>query len=134
METASLTIIIAILIQINEVTLIDLESNKVVKSRKRRYLVFPEGASFQVGKQPLFLDHILQNNALNKFLVYDLTYPAIALQGNLITFGNTAAMAWELPTQPIFLNETKFRDDKTETTTVKFNSVFIDHLPETGEK
>lgn len=59
METASLTIIIAILIQINEVTLIDLESNKVVKSRKRRYLVFPEGASFQVGKQPLFLDHIL---------------------------------------------------------------------------
>lgn len=70
--------------------------------------------------------------------MYDLTYPAVALQGNLITFGNSAAMAWELPSTPIFLNETKFRndkDDKTETTTAKFNpeSLFMDHLHETGK-
>lgn len=60
MKTATLTIIIAILIQIYEVTLVDLRVNNVVKSRKRRYLVFPEGASFQVGKQQLILDHTLK--------------------------------------------------------------------------
>lgn len=69
MDTALLTIIIAILIQINGVTLVDLETNNVVKSRKRRYLVFPEGSSFQVGKQPLFLHYILEECSKSIFSV-----------------------------------------------------------------
>ncbi|XP_066141813.1 uncharacterized protein [Euwallacea fornicatus] len=74
--------------------------NQTILSRRRRFLVFPEGSSLQV--------------------VFDLTYPAQALEGNLITFGNTATIGWELPSTPIFLDEKFKKKEKTvETTTVE---------------
>ncbi|XP_031636178.1 uncharacterized protein LOC116349064 [Contarinia nasturtii] len=55
-----------------------------VLSRKRRYLIFPPGSSMQI--------------------VYD-TYHPIVGYSNYLTLGITAAMAWELPSEPIYLDE-----------------------------
>ncbi|KAJ2949434.1 hypothetical protein O0L34_g15353 [Tuta absoluta] len=57
----------------------DLRSTKVL-SRKRRYLVFPDGSSFQL-----------------VFCAQNQGYIQI---GDIIWFGNTAALAWELPKDP----------------------------------
>ncbi|KAL3288934.1 hypothetical protein HHI36_003378 [Cryptolaemus montrouzieri] len=58
-----------------------------ILSRKRRYLTFPEGSSLQ--------------------LVYCLTMPSLGM-GRIFTIGSTAAMAWELPHEPmIFLDKKK---------------------------
>ncbi|CAG4935746.1 unnamed protein product [Colias eurytheme] len=51
-----------------------------VLSRKKRFLIFPEGSSFQ--------------------LVFCLTYPAIIRISDIFIWGNTAALAFELPQDP----------------------------------
>ncbi|XP_030752521.1 uncharacterized protein LOC115879704 [Sitophilus oryzae] len=74
--------------------------NQTQLSRKRRYLVFPAGSSFQ--------------------LVFCLTFPSVGM-GSLFVFGNTAALAWELPSTPIYFNSKDFekKDEEPETTTVE---------------
>lgn len=97
-----------------------------VLSRKRRYLIFPPGSSIQIGK--LYLHFLLVSFSfpsqfdetheimiglfllfnMNFFLlfrtVYD-TYHPIVDHSNLLIIGITAAMAWELPSKPVDLNE-----------------------------
>uniref|UniRef100_A0AAR5QH26 Uncharacterized protein n=1 Tax=Dendroctonus ponderosae TaxID=77166 RepID=A0AAR5QH26_DENPD len=75
--------------------------------RKRRYLVFPEGSSFQV--------------------VYDLAYPSIDGIGFFV-YGNTAALAWELPSTPVFLDK-KFqkKEEPEEPTTMLPHLEHPDH-------
>uniref|UniRef100_A0A2A4JXV8 Uncharacterized protein n=1 Tax=Heliothis virescens TaxID=7102 RepID=A0A2A4JXV8_HELVI len=51
-----------------------------VLSRKKRYLIFPDGSSFQI-----------------VFCTQNHGYLQI---GNIVWFGSTAALAWELPTDP----------------------------------
>ncbi|XP_050293766.1 uncharacterized protein LOC126734267 [Anthonomus grandis grandis] len=62
------------------------EGNQTGLSRKRRYLAFPEGSSFQV------------------VLVFDLAYPTLDGIGFYV-FGNTAGLAWELPSAQFFIDE-----------------------------
>ncbi|CAH0553704.1 unnamed protein product [Brassicogethes aeneus] len=54
--------------------------SKKTLSRRKRYLVFPEGSSLQ--------------------LVYCLTIPSVGM-GQIFTLGATAALAWELPHDPM---------------------------------
>ncbi|XP_072938395.1 uncharacterized protein [Epargyreus clarus] len=51
-----------------------------ILSRRKRFIVFPEGSSFQ--------------------LVFCLTYPALIGIGDIFLWGNTAALAFELPQDP----------------------------------
>ncbi|XP_066251440.1 uncharacterized protein [Euwallacea similis] len=100
-------LILVVLILLNFSTVYTSE-NQTVLSRRRRFLVFPEGSSLQV--------------------VFDLTYPAEALEGNLITFGNTATLGWELPSTPIFLDEKfKKKEGTVGTTTAE---IVHDHYEE----
>ncbi|XP_060527390.1 uncharacterized protein LOC132702640 [Cylas formicarius] len=62
--------------------------------RQKRYLVFPEGSSLQ--------------------MIFEGTYPSVGM-GNVFVFGNTAAMAYELPSTPAFLNYDKFGDAPNRT-------------------
>ncbi|XP_050293708.1 uncharacterized protein LOC126734215 [Anthonomus grandis grandis] len=84
------------------------ENNSTKLSRIRRYLVFPESSSFLV--------------------IFDLTYPALAIQGNAFMFGHTAALSWELPSTPIFLNKTFLSKEKI-TTTTESHLEHIDYQP-----
>lgn len=64
--------------------------------------------------------------------VFDLTYPALAIQGNVFTFGHTAAMAWELPSEPIFLDKKKIgkndeKEKNMDTTTMKAMPEYLDY-------
>ncbi|CAG9772593.1 unnamed protein product [Ceutorhynchus assimilis] len=83
-------------------------------SRQRRYLTFPEGSSFQV--------------------VFDFTVPSVAIEGNVFTFGNTAAMAWELPSKPITFDGKRKDDEKPEITTSEPIPEYLDHDPATDPK
>nr|CAI5851975.1 unnamed protein product [Callosobruchus analis] len=65
-------------------------------SRKRRYLVFPSGSSLQ--------------------LVYCLTIPSVGV-GAIFTFGATAALAWELPSDSEELIELLGKKKGKRTTT-----------------
>ncbi|XP_047506456.1 uncharacterized protein LOC125050573 [Pieris napi] len=56
------------------------ENSDYVLSRKKRFLIFPEGSSFQ--------------------LVLCTTYPALTTIGDIFLWGNTAALAFELPQDP----------------------------------
>ncbi|XP_013149097.1 PREDICTED: uncharacterized protein LOC106111524 [Papilio polytes] len=59
----------------------DFERNEsTVLSRRKRFIVFPEGSSFQV--------------------VFCVTYPMLTTIGDIFLFGNTAALAFELPQDP----------------------------------
>ncbi|XP_034833579.1 uncharacterized protein [Maniola hyperantus] len=51
-----------------------------ILSRRKRFIIFAEGSSFQ--------------------LVFCLTYPAVITIGDIILWGNTAALAFELPQDP----------------------------------
>ncbi|XP_076260677.1 uncharacterized protein LOC143196678 [Rhynchophorus ferrugineus] len=93
----------------------DRKENQTHLSRKRRYLVFPAGSSFQV--------------------VFCLTYPSVAV-GSIFVFGNTAALAWELPSEPLFYDkkdlDRKEAEAEAQTTTVAVPhdidlSQFVDH-------
>ncbi|CAG9130157.1 unnamed protein product [Plutella xylostella] len=58
---------------------VDTLSHSKVLSRRKRFLIFPEGSSFQ--------------------LVFCITIPALAL-ADIFLYGYTAALAWELPQDP----------------------------------
>ncbi|KAJ2949436.1 hypothetical protein O0L34_g15354 [Tuta absoluta] len=60
------------------------ESNARVLSRRKRYLIFPEGSSLQ--------------------LVFCCQTSALIPIGDIFLFGNTAALAWDLPKDPELLN------------------------------
>ncbi|KAL1506074.1 hypothetical protein ABEB36_005505 [Hypothenemus hampei] len=90
----TLNVIILLYIYFEQFIFVNSIGTDRILSRKRRYLVFPEGSSFQA--------------------VFDLTYPALAIQGNVFVFGHTAAMAWELPSKPIFLDKMKTTKDKNK--------------------
>lgn len=70
-------------------------------SRKRRYLVFPTGSSFQLGKNLFLGNKWVWFKFLNIFfIVYDQIIPIVDYT-NLLIFGVTTALAWELPDKPI---------------------------------
>ncbi|XP_045514074.1 uncharacterized protein LOC123707781 [Pieris brassicae] len=56
------------------------ENSDYVLSRKKRFLIFPEGSSFQ--------------------LVFCTAYPVLTTIGDIFIWGNTAALAFELPQDP----------------------------------
>ncbi|KAF5299323.1 hypothetical protein FQA39_LY02496 [Lamprigera yunnana] len=72
-------VLIIILAKICESELTIFKNSKSL-SRKKRFLIFPEGSSLQ--------------------LVFCLTIPSIGM-GKIFTVGWTAALAWELPHEPI---------------------------------
>ncbi|XP_053611525.1 uncharacterized protein LOC128675844 [Plodia interpunctella] len=63
-------------------TLENIHDSSKLLSRRKRYLTFPDGSSFQV-----------------VFCAQNQGYLQI---GNVVWFGNTAALAWELPSDPKF--------------------------------
>ncbi|XP_063829826.1 uncharacterized protein LOC135079169 [Ostrinia nubilalis] len=58
----------------------NVDKKSVVLSRRKRFLVFPEGSSVQ--------------------LVFCNTFPNISPQGDIVLWGYTAALAYELPQDP----------------------------------
>ncbi|XP_050293709.1 uncharacterized protein LOC126734216 [Anthonomus grandis grandis] len=86
---------------------INTKNDTKILSRKRRFLQFPTGSSFQ--------------------LVYCLTYTSIV--NSYFVFGNTAALAWELPSMPLFFDGRDFQkkeETTTEATTTEITSK-LDH-------
>ncbi|XP_031338198.1 uncharacterized protein LOC116167098 [Photinus pyralis] len=71
-------------------------------SRTKRFLIFPDGSSLQLGTklaQP-------ENKVNRLFLVFCFTIP-ISGKADIFTIGWTAALAWELPSEPIHLFKKK---------------------------
>ncbi|CAH2087612.1 unnamed protein product [Euphydryas editha] len=68
----------------------DLEGSRRVLSRRKRFLIFPDGSSFQ-------------------FVFCTQNHGYLQL-GDIVWFGNTAAMAWELPTDTKLFNFFKKHD------------------------
>lgn len=64
----------------NDTSEIKLHKNSDVLSRRKRFLIFAEGSSFQ--------------------LVFCTTYQMLINIGDIFLWGNTAALAWELPQDP----------------------------------
>ncbi|CAH1118849.1 unnamed protein product [Phaedon cochleariae] len=87
----------------------NINGSRQTLSRKRRYLTFPEGSSFQ--------------------LVYCLTLPSVGV-GEFFTFGVTAAMAWELPTEPedILILKGKISTSEAPTTTTELHHHYVDYI------
>lgn len=89
-----------------------------VLSRRRRYLIFPDGSSLQLGKcllwlffgrnkvQLYFLECKIIFQFLWVFLVYDQIIP-IEDYTNLYILGVTVALAWELPDSPNLPGKTR---------------------------
>ncbi|XP_022129902.2 uncharacterized protein LOC111003605 [Pieris rapae] len=75
----------------DDITMEEYEGSNKILSRRKRYLVFPDGSSFQV-------------------VICEQNHGYLQL-GNIVWFANTAALAWELPTDPklfhIFKNHEK---------------------------
>ncbi|KAG5863564.1 hypothetical protein JTB14_013322 [Gonioctena quinquepunctata] len=87
-------------------------TNRAIESlsRRKRYLTFPAGSSLQ--------------------LVYCLTVPSVGV-GEIFTFGATAALAWELPTEVDQLLFKKTTTTEAPTTTMPpHHYVEYDHPPE----
>nr|XP_021203319.1 uncharacterized protein LOC101745712 [Bombyx mori] len=59
---------------------IELHGRNEILSRKKRFIIFPEGSSFQ--------------------LVFCTTFPLVSPIGDIVLWGYTAALAWELPQDP----------------------------------
>nr|XP_034833577.1 uncharacterized protein LOC117990224 [Maniola hyperantus] len=66
------------------------ESSTRILSRRKRFLIFPDGSSFQ--------------------LVFCAQNQGYLQVGDIVWFGNTAALAWELPTDPDLLLKLKKHD------------------------
>ncbi|XP_046966892.1 uncharacterized protein LOC124534895 [Vanessa cardui] len=66
--------------QAEDVNSFNVINDTKVLSRRKRFIVFPEGSSFQ--------------------LVFCTTYPALTTIGDIFLWGNTAALAYELPQDP----------------------------------
>ncbi|XP_041980983.1 uncharacterized protein LOC121734437 [Aricia agestis] len=58
----------------------DTSNGTRILSRRKRFLIFPEGSSLQ--------------------LVFCTTYPMLSVIGDILLWGNTAALAYELPQDP----------------------------------
>lgn len=71
-------------------------------SRKRRYLIFPTGSSFQLGNEFLYSNMWFWFKFILFYpnLVYDQIIPIVD-NTNFLIFGVTTALAWELPDKPI---------------------------------
>ncbi|XP_023936356.2 uncharacterized protein LOC112044669 [Bicyclus anynana] len=85
-----------------------------VLSRRKRFLIFPEGSSLQ--------------------LVFCVTYPAIFTIGDIFLWGNTAALAFELPQDPYspFNHKADPLHRRIDTKTIYFtdyNGKIIHHQP-----
>lgn len=104
------------------------EGNERTLSRRRRYLIFPEGSSLQIGKIDEIVVYVcvcmyvcptkLVNVELKLYcamngvfiflirfsLVYDTYHPVVDYT-NLLVVGITGALAWELPTKPVYPEE-----------------------------
>ncbi|CAG9772592.1 unnamed protein product [Ceutorhynchus assimilis] len=74
---------------------IENNNEEVVLSRRRRYLQFPAGSSFQ--------------------LVFCFTYPSVGV-GSYFVFGHTAALAFELPSMPLHFDGKDFQKKDEEPT------------------
>ncbi|KAF5307134.1 hypothetical protein FQR65_LT07118 [Abscondita terminalis] len=72
-------IVLVVLAKISESEVTFINSSRSL-SRKKRFLIFPEGSSLQ--------------------LVFCFTIPSVGM-GRIFTIGWTAALAWELPHEPI---------------------------------
>ncbi|XP_052752251.1 uncharacterized protein LOC128200962 [Galleria mellonella] len=69
---------------LNDNCTVNFEENETkVLSRRKRYLIFPDGSSFQ--------------------LVLCVQTAAVIPIGDIFLYGNTAALAWSLPSDPSFL-------------------------------
>lgn len=61
------------------------------------------------------------------FAVYDLAYPSIDGIGFFV-YGNTAALAWELPSTPVFLDKKyQKKEEPEEPTTMLPHLEHADH-------
>ncbi|CAG4940024.1 unnamed protein product [Parnassius apollo] len=73
---------------------VDVEDSSKILSRRKRFIVFPDGSSFQ-------LVFCAQNQGYLKV-------------GDVVWFGNTAALAWQLPSDPqsfyLFKDHNKFHE------------------------
>uniref|UniRef100_A0A336M7N1 CSON013180 protein n=1 Tax=Culicoides sonorensis TaxID=179676 RepID=A0A336M7N1_CULSO len=76
--------------------------SKQILSRKRRYLSFPSGSSFQV--------------------VYDQTLPIINLI-DIFTIGVTVAIAWALPSEPLYKIHQEILDKYKEEETKRIDEI-----------
>lgn len=85
-----------------EIEMSENRGSKQVLSRRRRYLSFPSGSSFQVGKwhHHLFVEP-KKFLYLFHFPVYDQTLPIVTLI-DIFTVGVTVAIAWPLPDEPLY--------------------------------
>lgn len=97
---------------------------KDVLSRQKRYLIFIEGSSLQLGKicGQLQQQKIEITNLIH-ILVYDQIVPIVDYT-NLFIFGLTVSMAWELPDKPHYppndadANKRKYAKAKHKTSAV----------------
>ncbi|CAH2267628.1 jg27900 [Pararge aegeria aegeria] len=96
MEIRSLTIAILVSLEIvlaaepNTNSLDEEKYSTRILSRRKRFLIFPDGSSFQ--------------------LVFCAQNQGYLQLGDIVWFGNTAALAWELPTDPELLLKLKKHD------------------------
>ncbi|KAH9629736.1 hypothetical protein HF086_009863 [Spodoptera exigua] len=67
-------------LQVNDTEEIEVEKKSEILSRRKRFIIFPEGSSLQ--------------------LVFCTTYAMIFRIGDIFLYGSTAALAWELPQDP----------------------------------
>ncbi|CAG9565943.1 unnamed protein product [Danaus chrysippus] len=89
------------------------QSHSKILSRRKRYLIFPDGSSFQ--------------------LVFCAQNHGYLQVGDVVWFGNTAALAWELPTDPKLFNIFK-KYEKLHTAQNRDGvSKLIYYLDETGK-
>lgn len=107
-------------------------SPDTILSRQKRYLIFPEGSSLQLGKLNQFVPSVSFVIAyffdIYSFsIVYDQIVPIVNNE-NFIIFGLTVAMAWELPSKPSYPAETdkisRKKYDKKKTT-IKDDEQFV---------
>ncbi|XP_063709313.1 uncharacterized protein LOC134837850 [Culicoides brevitarsis] len=87
--------------------------SKQILSRKRRYLSFPSGSSFQV--------------------VYDQTIPIINLI-DIFTIGVTVAIAWALPSEPLYKIHEQILDKYKQVETNRIDEIKQELLQEKMDK
>lgn len=75
------------------------EKKEKILSRRRRYLIFPEGSSFQLGMK--FAMNFYNLITFFSFSVYDGVYTVPDYTIYIVT-GVTCALAWGLPSKPTY--------------------------------
>ncbi|XP_062530777.1 uncharacterized protein LOC101745712 [Bombyx mori] len=84
---------------------IELHGRNEILSRKKRFIIFPEGSSFQLGESEKVNEFILLAIYYFEFYKWKLflfctTFPLVSPIGDIVLWGYTAALAWELPQDP----------------------------------